>query len=131
MGLDKEDIKALISILQKGLADDDFNQESIDTEPEFKQEKKTKSKKGSKTIDTNGSKPKFVNKFTSMPEASMHKEDSILDKKLNKLPPTKRARQYKPVSAKCRVCGKSEKVNPSLLDSSDRYKCNRCSTSPG
>ncbi len=127
MGLDKDDIKALISILQRGLVDDEIVEQE-----EYKPiTKKTRSKKNSNTLDRGGSKPKFINKFASMPEASMHKEDSILDKKLNKLPPTKRSREYKPVSAKCRVCGKSEEVNPSFLDSSDRYKCNRCSTSPG
>jgi len=66
-----------------------------------------------------------------MPEARMHKEDTAIDKKLIVSPPTQRNRSYKPVKARCRVCGRVESVNPSLVDSADRYKCNRCSASAG
>jgi lysyl-tRNA synthetase class I len=66
-----------------------------------------------------------------MAEYRMHKDDVLIDKKLNKLPPTQRARNYKPLKVKCRVCGKTENINPSLVESIERYKCNRCSTSAG
>lgn len=76
-------------------------------------------------------KGEFVNKFLSMNESSMHKDDSAIDKKLSKYPPTQRARQFRFVDAKCRVCGKTEQVPPGLVESINRYKCNKCSTSPG
>lgn len=118
MGLDKDDIKQLIAILQKGLTEDSED-DTIDVgvEPVRKKAKKTKSKK--------------VNLFDTMTESRMHKDDVEIDKKLNKLPPTQRSRNYKPIKVKCRVCGKEESANPSLVESIDRYKCNKCCTSPG
>lgn len=125
MGLDKDDIKALISILQKGLQDDDDGEEEVSEEPQKStSHKPTSSKKNTKKKSTK-------NLFDSMAESRMHKDDVEIDKKLNKLPPTQRSRNYKPASVKCRVCGKDEKVNPSLIESVDRYKCNKCSTSAG
>lgn len=121
MGLDKDDIKQLIAILQKGLSDDsddgDDEQEVLETTPV----KKTKQK----------SKKKYKNLFEQMSESRMHKDDVEIDKKLSKFPPTQRARNYKPIDARCRVCGKTEQVNPSLVESIERYKCNKCSTSSG
>lgn len=76
-------------------------------------------------------KKKTHNKFDSMPEYRMHKEDVEIDKKLNVAPPSQRSRTYKPVDARCRVCGRVESVNPALVDSSERYKCNRCAASAG
>jgi ribosomal protein S27E len=71
------------------------------------------------------------NKFTDMPEAKMHQEDVAIDKKLAKYPPTMRNRPVNFVEVKCRVCGKSEMVSENVVDSTDRYKCNNCATSPG
>jgi transposase-like protein len=67
-----------------------------------------------------------------MPERNMHKKDTIIDKKLwENLPVSDRTRQFQTVEVKCRSCGKTESVNPVLVDSVERYKCNRCSTSAG
>jgi len=78
------------------------------------------------------SKSKNNNKFTSMPEFSMHKDDSDLDKKLHKnVAPIQRVREYQPVNVRCRICGKTENINPGLVTSYDRYKCNRCSGTSG
>jgi hypothetical protein len=121
MGLDKEDIMALITILQKGL-DDNESEEQV--EPKRKRTARTKQK-------TDNKKNKMVNKFLTMSERNMHKEDTLIDKKLNVLPPTERTRQFKPVTVKCRVCGKEEQINPNYLESKERYKCNKCSTSAG
>lgn len=115
MGLDKDDIKQLIAILQKGLGDDEEDSD-ISTTPK---NKKTKSKNKRKNL------------FETMPELRMHKDDVEIDRKLKKFPPTQRSRSYVPVKVKCRVCGKEESVNPSLIESIDRYKCNKCSTSAG
>lgn len=121
MGLDNDDIKALIAILQKGLSDD------IDGEsPQSK--KKTKSRKTKNGKSTN---PVKENKFDDMPEARMHKEDTAIDRKLAKMAPVPRNRPYTPITIQCRVCGKQESVCPSLIESVDRYKCNKCSSSAG
>ena len=122
MGLDQDDIKALIAILQKGLVDEDVV-EAI-PEQEFIQKQispKTKPKKKQTT----------KNLFEQMSEYRMHKDDIAIDKKLNKFPPSQRSRNYKPVKVKCRVCGKEEKISPSLVESVERYNCNKCSTSAG
>lgn len=124
MGLDNDDIKQLIAILQRGLSDNDETEE--EDEEEVKPSPKTRSKTTKKKA-----KKKSTNLFDNMAESGMHKDDVEIDKKLAKFPPTQRARNYKPVSAKCRVCGRSEKVSPSLVESIERYKCNRCSTSSG
>ena len=114
MGLNKEDIKALISILQKGLIDDD--------EPQQKTTRKTKKKT---------TKPKASNKFDEMPEYNMCKEDLEFDRKVKKPPPSARNRNFDYMNVQCRVCGKQEKVPPTLVESRERYKCNKCSTGAG
>lgn len=118
MGLDQEDIKALIAILQKGLTDDKSDQES---------KPKTTKPKAKATIK----KKKPSNKFEQMAEFGMCKEDIEFDKKIKKPPPSVRNRTFDFVRVKCRVCGKTEKVAPSLIESTDRYKCNKCSTGAG
>lgn len=120
MGLDKEDIMALIAILQKGLTDDE---DVVESKPKTKRTRKKNSR--SKESAT-------TNKFDSMPEKNMHKKDTEIDKKLwGNNRPTERLRQFHPVSVRCRICGKTEEVNPSLVDSPERYKCNRCATASG
>jgi hypothetical protein len=122
MALEKEDIMALIAILQKGLEDGN--------EPAPKVKKRKASTKKTKTQKTQ--QDVRENKFDSMPERNMHKKDTIIDKKLwENLPVSDRTRQFQTVEVKCRSCGKTESVNPVLVDSVERYKCNRCSTSAG
>jgi hypothetical protein len=74
---------------------------------------------------------KRVNKFEQMAEFSMHKEDVEFDKKVARQPPVPRTRSFNAVKVRCRVCGKEESVNPGLIDSIDRYKCNKCSAMAG
>ncbi|NDB58960.1 hypothetical protein EB001_10965 [bacterium] len=121
MGLDNDDIKALIAILQKGLSND-IEEES--SQPK----KKTKSPK---TKNAKTTKAVKENKFDDMPEARMHKEDTAIDKKLAKMAPVPRNRPYTPINIQCRVCGRQEAICPSLIESVDRYKCNKCSSSAG
>lgn len=121
MALDKDDIKQLIAILQKGLTEDD--DDVIESEPIVKRKQKSNG--------TKKNRPKNNNLFDKMTESSMHKDDVEIDKKLKKLPPTQRSRNYKPLKVRCRVCGKEELTNPSLVESLERYKCNKCSTSSG
>lgn len=118
-----EQIKGLIALLQSLVPEDDqANQEQPEPIASKMKTKSRGSKKKTKEDD---------NKFLSMPEFSMHKEDSKIDKILcNKLP-VARSREYAMIDVVCRICGKKESVNPSLADSPARYKCNNCSTQAG
>lgn len=123
MGLDNDDIKQLIAILQKGLVDDDHDSGKI-------QKRKPKPTRKSSQNNTKTCK-KSKNLFEQMPERSLHKDDVAIDRKLRKFPPTQRSRDFKELKVRCRVCGREEKINPVLVESTDRYKCNKCSTSAG
>lgn len=116
MALDENDIKQLIAILQKGLSDN--------TETPTK-------KTNRRSPKTKTSKPKTKNKFDDMPEFNMCKEDLDFDRKVKKPIPSARVRSYEPIKVRCRVCGKDEKVAPDLIESIERYKCNKCSTGAG
>jgi hypothetical protein len=123
--LDPQQIQQMIAMLQQMLPTNNIE----DEQPKTKKSKKTNP---IKTKKTNIAKEDHENKFMEMSEMTMHKNDSLIDKKLSKFPPTPRNRTFEPVSVSCRVCGKKEKVHPTLiLDSVDRYKCNNCSTSQG
>lgn len=123
--LDPNQIKQLIGLLQQML-------------PSDKPKETKKTAKKTKTKNTNVTRSKRIidqereNKFLSMPEMAMHKSDTLIDKKLNKFPPTPRSRGFNLVRVSCRICGKTEEVSPKLVpESVDRYKCNQCSSSQG
>lgn len=123
MGLDKDDIKALIAILQKGLSDDEDDSEEVSVpvvKPKIRSSKPSQPKK-----------KKSVNKFDQMAEFGMCKEDVEIDKKIRKPPPSARNRPFDFVKVQCRVCGKKDKIAPTLIESIERYKCNKCSTGAG
>lgn len=125
MALDNEDIKQLIAILQRGLSDEIDSETQEQTPVTKKRKKQIQQKANSKKVFSS-------NKFLEMPESGMHKDDSRIDKLLCKQPPVSRSRSYQPVTATCRVCGRKEEVNPSLItEGAARYKCNKCSTSEG
>jgi hypothetical protein len=123
-----EQIKNLITVLQSLLPD-----EKAETKEE------TPSVDSENTSLTNSIRTKNKrlpaqsgNKFEKMSEFHMHKDDKLIDEKLAKHPPVARTREYEPISVKCRVCGKTENINPALVhDSPSRYKCNNCSTNAG
>jgi hypothetical protein len=126
-----EQIKMLISMLQSMLPKENSSTDSNTQQDQHKSRKvdefdnpniKTKS---TKTANAR------TNKFLSMPERNMHKADTLIDKKLSVQPPSPRTRSFEPVQVVCRSCGKQEKVNAAILDSLDRYKCNKCSTMAG
>lgn len=120
MGLDNDDIKQLIAILQKGLVVED------------KSEKQTKSTKKTLKNKRRQSYEEHTNQFLDMPERNLHKDDTIIDQKLKKFPPTPRGRSATTIDVRCRVCGKEETISSKMLpESKDRYKCNNCSTSGG
>lgn len=124
--LKPEQIQQLIGLLQQMLPQQE-------TEAPKTKRKTTKKKQSSvlktKNLDVEHERE---NKFLDMPENKMHKSDSLIDKQLNRYPPTPRSRDFSYVDVVCRLCGKKEKVSPKLVpESIDRYKCNRCSSSEG
>lgn len=131
MSLNNDDIKQLIAILQKGLTQEDTKESipQINTEQSGNNTKKRKKvKKNNRDTDDTQS----YNKFDSMPENNMHRDDSRLDRLLSKYPPSQRSREFQFVDVVCRLCGKKDSVNPALVnESSNRYKCNKCSRIPG
>lgn len=114
--LNPNQIKQMIAMLQSMLPQDQSD------EPE------ANSVIRSKNIDT---KKKRVNKFEQMSEYTMHKDDVAIDQALSKYPPVARNRSYTPLKVVCRVCGRTETVNPAMIDSVERYKCNKCSAMAG
>jgi hypothetical protein len=125
MALDNDDIQQLITLLQKLVVNSSDN--STD-EPVVKKTRKPKTKNKNTSQPT---KKKFINKFNDMPEMNMFKEDVAIDKKLQKGPPTPRNRPFSFVKVQCRVCGKSDEVPETLVETIDRYKCNKCATGAG
>lgn len=124
MGLEKDDIKALIAILQKGLSDEDNT--DVEKPTKVSQQKPEKKKRGRVSAENTS------NKFISMGFTNLHKEDTAIDKILSQSPRTPRRRKFEYLNVTCRSCGKKEKISPALLhESPDRYKCNTCSTSAG
>lgn len=74
----------------------------------------------------------FNNKFDEMSEAVMHKEDSKVDKLLNRRDPIARVRPGTLIKVVCKKCKAEETVSNKLLNSeSSGYKCNRCSGTEG
>lgn len=126
MNVEPEKIQALISILQSMLSPDEVAEETAaDTNTK---QKKTNKKSNKKQTNI---KKSSTNKFDSMPEMRMHKEDISVDKKLAIHPPVPRARPFELITVQCRVCGRKESINPVLLSDYERYKCNKCSSSAG
>lgn len=122
MGLNNDDIKQLIAILQRGLSDGTTEEAPV---VKTKTPKKTKKESGTR------SKQQRVNYFDSMKEKELHKEDILIDKKLIKNPPTPRRDKFEPLKIRCRVCGQTEAVDPSMIDTADRFKCNKCAITAG
>jgi len=131
-GSNPNEIKKLIALLQSmvdtaGTSGDHSTEQDAD-EDESSSTMKTRSRK--LNGNSKGKKP-FKNKFLTMPEKNMHKEDIEFDKKVAKHSPVPRNRTFEPIKVTCRVCGKNESINPSLVESIQRYKCNQCSTQAG
>lgn len=123
-----ENVKLLINLLQSLLPNEDSTEPVETPKKQTKQTSKLKTKSRQRRKDDE----EFENKFSSMPEFGMHKEDSSIDKKLSKHPPVARMREFDPVEVTCRVCGKTEIVSPNLIfEGAARYKCNNCSTQAG
>jgi hypothetical protein len=123
--LSQEQIKEMISLLQSMLTKD-VPSGITDDEPKIAE--------SNYSIKTRDKKPRVssINKFDSMTEANLHKDDVEIDKKLAKYAPTPRVRKFQPISVVCRICGKKESISPTLIhDNVERYKCNKCSQGAG
>jgi hypothetical protein len=125
--LDPSQIQQMITLLQTML-EASAPEQKEDNEFSIKQKPAAKQRKSKKKKDT---VQESSNKFLAMPEMYMHKEDCLIDKKLIVKPPVPRTRKFQFIEAICTVCGKKDKVSPVLVQSRDRYKCNKCSTSAG
>jgi predicted RNA-binding Zn-ribbon protein involved in translation (DUF1610 family) len=121
-------VQLLINLLQSLLP----NQAEAVHDEEAPNKKQSKIKSKNQQSKKRTSKEDGRNKFSSMPEFTMHKEDTSIDRKLSKHPPVSRMREFDPIKVTCRICGKAEIVSPGLvLEGSARYKCNNCSTQAG
>lgn len=133
MGLNDDDIKQLIAILQRGLSDTNSSH-TTEKSKKIKKQENNENHEQDSIINTKSVKNKkgSKNKFLDMGVKDLHKEDINIDKLLANSPPTARTRKFSSLDVVCRSCGKKESISPSLLhDSIDRYKCNKCSTNPG
>jgi hypothetical protein len=140
MPLNNDDIMQLISILQKALVDEEQKEtEQKETEQRDPNNSTVYKKPNTKEIGGQSKNKKVANshtqhynKFESMPEKNMHKDDTKIDKVLSQYSPTERTRQFNFINVNCRVCGRTDSINPALVyDSENRYKCNKCSKIPG
>ena len=129
----KETIEQIVDLL-RSLVDDEPEKEEVETKPKRRTTKKKASNKKSTTARTKKitqSKATSTNKFDSMPERNMFRDDVAIDRKLSVQPPSPRTRTYSTIAVTCRSCGKREEVNPGLVHDATRYKCNTCSQSGG
>lgn len=120
----KETIEQIVDLLRS----------LVDDEPETKQVKPVKKKTTKKKTTSRTKKATIAdskNKFLSMKEMHMFKEDTAIDKKLSVMQPCPRTRSYSTIDVYCRVCGKKEELNPTLVGETQRYKCNECARSGG
>lgn len=103
----------------------------VDEETDTEQKIEPKPTQNKKTSPTRKSKTQSNNKFDSMPEKNMFREDIEIDRKLSVVEPCPRTRSFHTIEVSCRVCGKKDKLNPALVNEPTRYKCNNCSKSGG
>jgi hypothetical protein len=129
MEIDKDDLNNLVTLLNKLV--EKIGESDKKPAEEQKIIKKKQSKKRTPSLKTKKQKENFYNKFCDMAESKMHKSDTEIDKKLNRFPPSERTRKYMPINVVCRVCGTRDEINPALVDSIERYKCNKCARTPG
>jgi hypothetical protein len=132
--LDPQQIQQMIQLLQAMLPTAGSSPTTSEGTSDSASSTKRKPRKKTANTATHHikAKPERENKFDQMAELHMHREDIAVDKKLAIQPPVPRARKFRMLKATCRVCGRTEDINPVLItDSIDRYKCNKCSAGAG
>jgi len=129
----KETIEQIVNLLRSLVDEEDTQENPKPATKKKKVAKKTTNKKITrrKTSTAKVDDKESTNKFLSMPEMHMFKDDTLIDKKLQVSDPCPRTRSFNTISVTCRMCGKSEQVNPVLVSEKTRYKCNVCASSGG
>lgn len=128
MSSKKETVEQIYHLLMSLVEDEDTSEQPKVNKPKTR---KPKTQKTTTRATAKKTKTESSNKFLSMKEMHMFKEDIAIDRKLNVMGPSPRTRHFATVNVQCRVCGKTEDVNPSLVSEAQRYKCNECARSGG
>ena len=129
----KETIEQIVDLLRSLVDEEDAQEKPKPATKKKTTKKKTTKKKTTrrKSSTTKTDNKESTNKFLSMPEMHMFKDDTLIDKKLQVSDPCPRTRSFNTISVTCRMCGKREEVNPVLVSEKTRYKCNVCASSGG
>ena len=135
--MDKSDLNELKNMLS-GLVEEiiDEKLDKITTKHEQKKEKKQKYRRRKQKEKESGSFDVDSLDLTASEKKELA-QASKSDKKNNVHLERERMIKRRPsgkIEVRCRSCGKIEKVSPALLVKDEdgyRYKCNKCSCSPG
>ena len=135
--MDKSDLNELKNMLS-GLVEEiiDEKLDKITTKHEQKKEKKQKYRRRKQKEKESGSFDVDSLDLTAAEKKELA-QASKSDKKNNVHLQRERMIKRRPsgkIEVRCRSCGKIEKVSPALLVKDEdgyRYKCNKCSCSPG
>ena len=135
--MDKSDLNELKNMLS-GLVEEiiDEKLDKITTKHEQKKEKKQKYRRRKQKEKESGSFDVDSLDLTAAEKKELA-QASKSDKKNNVHIERERMMKRRPsgrIEVRCRTCGKIEKVSPALLVKDEdgyRYKCNKCSCSPG
>ena len=135
--MDKSDLNELKNMLS-GLVEEiiDEKLDKITTKHEQKKEKKQKYRRRKQKEKESGSFDVDSLDLTASEKKELA-QASKSDKKNNVHLERERMIKRRPsgkIEVRCRTCGKIEKVSPVLLVKDEdgyRYKCNKCSCSPG
>ena len=135
--MDKSDLNELKNMLS-GLVEEiiDEKLDKITTKHEQKKEKKQKYRRRKQKEKESGSFDVDSLDLTASEKKELA-QASKSDKKNNVHIERERMMKRRPsgrIEVRCRTCGKIEKVSPALLVKDEdgyRYKCNKCSCSPG
>jgi len=135
--MDKSDLNELKNMLS-GLVEEiiDEKLDKITTKHEQKKEKKQKYRRRKQKERESGSFDVGSLDLTAAEKKELA-QASKSDKKNNVHIQKERLIKRRPsgrIEVRCRSCGKTEKVSPALVVKDEdgyRYKCNKCSCSPG
>ena len=135
--MDKSDLNELKNMLS-GLVEEiiDEKLDKITTKHEQKKEKKQKYRRRKQKERESGSFDIGSLNLTAAEKKELS-QASKSDKKNNVHIQRERLIKRRPsgrIEVRCRSCGKTEKVSPALVVKDEdgyRYKCNKCSCSPG
>ena len=135
--MDKSDLNELKNMLS-GLVEEiiDEKLDKITTKHEQKKEKKQKYRRRKQKEKESGSFDIDSLDLTAAEKKELA-QASKSDKKNDVHIPRNRSTRRRPsgkIEVRCRSCGKIEKVSPALVVKDEdgyRYKCNKCSCSPG